>query len=229
MERGLEGKRVAVLAGDDVDARELSEPRQALEAAGAIVQIVTPHAGTVRVQGGQGESVRADCTLADCHAGDFDALLLPGGAGAQTLASDPKAVQVVREFMIADKPVGAICEGASLLLAADAVAGRTVATMPELRTEVADAGGHWVDMPVQVDERLVTSRGPADLPHFTRAIVHEFGEQIEESMVDQVVEQSFPASDPPPGPTSIGGEGAAKGRGASAERAPDRDAADGRL
>lgn len=221
MERGLEGRRVAILADDDVDASELSEPRRALEAAGATVRVVTPRAGTVRVQGG--EAVRADCTLDDCHASDFEALLLPGGAGARALARDPKAVQVVREFMIADKPVGAICEGAALLLAADAVAGRTVATMADLRSEVADAGGNWVDLPVRVDERLVTGRSSADLAHFTRAVVHEFGEQIEESMVDQVVEQSFPASDPPPGPVSIGGEGAAR-HSATA----DRDAVDRR-
>jgi protease I len=208
MDLVLKDRRVAILVGDDVDARELNEPRRALADAGASVQLVAPRKGAVRVAGG--EVVQADCALDECRASDFQALVLPGGKGATTLASDERAVQFVREFMLADKPVGAICHGTALLVAADAVAGRSLTGAADLQQRVVGAGGTWVDSAVQVDERLVTSRGPQDLPHFTRAIVRQFGNRIDEAQVDQTVEQTFPASDPPPGPTAIGGAGAAR-------------------
>jgi hypothetical protein len=93
---------------------------------------------------------------------------------------------------------------------AAAVAGRTLTSWPSLRTDIQNAGGAWVDAAVQVDDGLVTSRKPADLPQFCAAIVRVFARRIEDARVDAVIEQSFPASDPPPGPTAIGGEGAAR-------------------
>jgi protease I len=208
MELGLKGRRIAILAGDGVNARELNEPREALEGAGATVQVVAPRAGELEAE--DGPAVRADCALDACRASDFQGLVLPGGKGAETLAGDQRAVQFVREFMLADKPVASICHGAALLVAADAVAGRTLTGHADVRERVIEAGGSWVDGAVQVDEHLVTSRGPQDLLHFTRAIVRQFGNRLDESRMDRVVEQSFPASDPAPGPSSIGGAGAAK-------------------
>lgn len=207
MELGLTGKKVAIVAGDDVEPSELSAPRRALEAAGAAVQVVAPHDGALQAKG---ERLVADCTLDACRAADFDALVVPGGAGAEKLAEDGRAVQLVKEFMLADKPVGAICHGVALLVAADAVAGRRVTSAPDLRERVAGAGGTWEDAAVIVDERLVTGRGKGDVDHFAKAVVREFGGKLAERKVDQLSEASFPASDPPPGPTAIGGEGAAK-------------------
>lgn len=207
MALALTGRKVAIVAGDDVEPSELSAPRRALEAAGATVQVVAPREGALRVDGAR---VVADCTLDSCRAADFDALVVPGGAGATRLADDGRAVQLVKEFMLADKPVGAICHGVALLVAADAVAGRRLTSAPDLRERVSASGGAWEDQAVIVDERLVTGRGKADVEHFARALVREFGVRLDEQAVDRVSEASFPASDPPPGPTAIGGDGAAR-------------------
>lgn len=207
MQLGLKGRKVAIVAGDDVEPSELSAPRRALEAAGASVQVVAPRAGELRAAG---ERLVADCTLDACRAADFDALVVPGGAGATRLAEDGRAVQLVKEFMLADKPVAAICHGVALVVAADAVAGRRVTSAPDLRDRVAEAGGSWEDQAVVVDERLVTGRGKGDVEPFAKAVVREFGAGMSEGAVDRTSEASFPASDPPPGPTAIGGEGAAQ-------------------
>ena len=143
----------------------------------------------------------------------FDALVLPGGHAPgmrQYLASELLQAKVA-SFWKLRRPVAAICHAAWMLVEANAVAGRTLTSWPSLQTDIRNAGGDWVDEPVRVDERLITSRKPADLPAFCAAIVKEFGSAIEgEERLGLVGEQSFPASDPPPGPTAIGGEGAAK-------------------
>jgi protease I len=121
---------------------------------------------------------------------------------------EQKAVQFVREFMAADKPVAAICHGPWLLVEADAVAGRKLTSWPSLKTDISNAGGEWVDEAVCVDGDLITSRKPDDIPAFNKRILAEFSSQISEREVDRMSEQSFPASDPPPGPAAIGGTGA---------------------
>ena len=122
---------------------------------------------------------------------------------------DQRAVQFVREFMLADKPVAAICHGPWLLVEAGAVAGRVLTSWPSLKTDIQNAGGQWIDEPVHVDDHLVTSRKPADIPVFNAAMLREFGGRADDQ-VDSMGEQSFPASDPPPSPSAIGGEGAAR-------------------
>jgi protease I len=112
--------------------------------------------------------------------------------------------------MLADKPVASICHGPWMLVEAGAVAGRTLTSWPSLQTDIRNAGGEWVDEVVRVDDRLITSRKPEDLPRFCATIVREFGQTLAEARIDSVSEQSFPASDPPPGPSAIGGEGAAR-------------------
>ena len=211
MELGLKGHKVAILATDGVEQVELVEPRKALDAAGAVTHLISPKEGAIQ---GMNHDEKADMlpvdrTLAQAHPSEYDALLLPGGvANPDALRMDPAAVQFVREFMLSEKPVAAICHGPWLLVEADAVSGRTLTSWPSLKTDIRNAGGQWVDQTVSIDERLITSRKPADIPAFSAAIVKEFGNRFDEARVDDVSEQSFPASDPPPNPTSIGGEGA---------------------
>jgi protease I len=105
--------------------------------------------------------------------------------------------------MLAEKPVAAICHAPWLLVEANAVAGRTLTSWPSLKTDIRNAGGDWVDEKVRVDDQLITSRKPADLPEFCATMLREFESQIVEAKVDSVLEQTFPASDPPPGPAAI--------------------------
>jgi protease I len=213
MEIGLKGRKVAILATDGVEQVELVEPRKALDAAGAITHLISPKEGAIQGMNHdeKGDRLTVDRVLSQVHASEYDALLLPGGvANPDSLRMEPAAVQFVREFMLAEKPVAAICHGPWLLVEADAVSGRTLTSWPSLKTDIANAGGKWVDQPVSIDDRLVTSRKPADIPSFNAAIVKQFGNKLDEARADEMSAQSFPASDPPPGPTAIGGEGAAR-------------------
>jgi protease I len=212
MEFGLKGRKVAILATDGVEQVELTEPRKALDAAGAVTHVIAPKGGTIQGMNhdDKGDRIPVDRVLADAHASEYDALLLPGGvASPDRLRTDKNAVQFVREFMLSEKPVAAICHGPWLLVEADAVGGRRLTSWPSLQTDIRNAGGDWVDEQVRVDDRLITSRKPDDLPAFNAAIVKEFAGAIEqEERLTMVGEQSFPASDPPPGPSAIGGAGA---------------------
>ncbi len=213
MEFGLKGRKIAILATNGVEQVELEEPRKALDAAGAVTHLIAPEEGSIQAMNHDEKGARlpVDRTLADVKASEYDALLLPGGvANPDALRMDQRAVQFAREFMLSEKPVAAICHGAWLLVEANAVAGRTLTSWPSLQTDIRNAGGQWVDETVKVDDRLVTSRKPADLPAFCAAIVKEFANRMDERKVDSLGEQSFPASDPPPGPVAIGGEGAAR-------------------
>lgn len=212
MELGLKGRKVAILATDGVEQVELIEPRKALDAAGAITHLISPKEGAIQGMNHdeKGEMLPVDRALSQVHASEYDALLLPGGvANPDALRMEPAAVQFVREFMLSEKPVAAICHGPWLLVEAAAVSGRTLTSWPSLKTDIRNAGGQWVDQPVAVDDRLITSRKPSDIPAFSAAIVKQFGNRIDEARADELSEQSFPASDPPPGPSAIGGEGAA--------------------
>jgi protease I len=207
MQLGLKGRHVAILAADGVDEAQLRGPCKALGDAGAVADVLAAQAGDVR--GAGGEPLAVDRTFEVCHAADYDALVIPGGRQAlDALGAEPRAVQLVKEFMAADKPVAAIGDGVRLLLAADTVAGRAVAAAPELAGEVRNAGGEVVDAPLHVDEKLITARPGGDAGAINLAIVREFANRVDEARVDQLSEQSFPASDPPPGPVSVGGEGA---------------------
>ncbi|HET9425246.1 MAG TPA: type 1 glutamine amidotransferase domain-containing protein [Gemmatimonadaceae bacterium] len=211
MSRPLEGKRIAILATDGVEQVELVDVRKALDDAGAKTDLVSPKTGSVQAvrHKEKGDTFPVDVKLSDAKLTDYSALYLPGGvASPDALRMDKQAVQFVREFMAADKPVAAICHGAWLLVEADAVAGRKLTSWPGLKTDIVNAGGEWVDEAVTVDGGLITSRKPEDIPVFTRHLLAEFSTQITERAVDRMSEQSFPASDPPPGPASIGGTGA---------------------
>ena len=212
MEFGLKGHKVAILATDGVEQVELVEPRKALDAAGAVTHLISPKEGAIQGvnHDEKGDMLPVDRPLSAVHASEYDALLLPGGvANPDALRMVPEAVQFVREFMLSEKPVAAICHGPWLLVEAGAVSGRTLTSWPSIKTDIRNAGGEWVDQPVTIDDRLITSRKPSDIPAFSAAIVKQFANRIDEARLDELSEQSFPASDPPPGPSSIGGEGAA--------------------
>lgn len=203
----LQGRKVAVLATDGVEQVEMTEPWKALEKAGAEVHLVSLKAGSI--QGfnhlDKGDTFEVKVTVDKANAADYVALVLPGGvANPDALRTNARAVAFVREFMEADKPVAAICHAPWLLVEADAVRGRTLTSWPSLKTDIRNAGGDWVDKAVQVDQRLITSRKPEDLPQFCQRIVTEFSGRLEESRVDSMVEQSFPASDPMPSGMTIG-------------------------
>jgi protease I len=221
MQFGLKGRHVAILAADGIDETQLGGPRKVLANAGAVADVLAARDGEVR--GAAGEAVAVDRTFEACRAADYDALVIPGGRQAlDALMHETRAVQLVKEFMAADKPVAAVSDGVRLLIAADTVAGRAIAATPELADEVRDAGGELVDASVHVDEKLITARGDRNIGAFNDVIVREFANRVDEARVDEVSEQSFPASDPPPGPVAVGGEGASTTLHLDA-RAPDGD------
>jgi len=175
----LNGMKVAILTADGFEQVELTEPKKALEEAGAQTRVVSPAKG--EVQGwkhfDKGDKFKVDVPLEQARADEYDALLLPGGvANPDQLRMIPKAVQFVREFFESGKPVAAICHGPWTLIDAGAVKGRTVTSWPSLKTDLLNAGAKWVDQEVIVDNGLVTSRKPQDIPAFNRKMIEEFGE-----------------------------------------------------
>ena len=187
MPENLNGKRVAVLATNGFEQSELEEPRSALQAAGARVDVVSLHQGQIR--GWQhtdwGSSVAVDLTIDRANPDDYDALLLPGGViSPDKLRIDPEAVDFVRGFVRSGKPIAAICHGPWTLINAGGVKGRRMTSWPSLQADLTNAGAFWVDEPVVVDRGLVTSRKPADLPAFTRKMLEEFaaGRQEQRAM-----------------------------------------------
>ena len=200
MSAKLQGKRIALLATDGVEQVELVRPMDAVREAGATVHLVAPKGG--EIQGfnhlDKGDTFAVDQTLDSVSAQDYDALILPGGvANPDALRMDERAVEFVRGFIEADKPVAAICHAPWLLVETGLVRGRTLTSWPSLRTDILNAGGDWVDREVVVDQRLITSRKPDDLPAFDRKVVELFSGVLEERRIDEASEESFPASDPP--------------------------------
>ena len=175
----LTGKRVAILATDGVEQVELTEPRKALDEAGAKTTLVSPKSG--KIKGWQhdhwGEELKVDLALESANADTFDALLLPGGVmNPDQLRVNKQAVQFVRSFFDSGKPVAAICHAPWMLVEADVVSGRSVTSWPSLQTDLRNAGADWVDREVVTDQGLVTSRKPDDSPAFNRKMIEEFAE-----------------------------------------------------
>ena len=207
MTTGLTGRKIAFLATDGVEQRELAEPWDALLRAGAVLHLVSTHDGEIQAVQGDHPAARftVDRLISEARAGDYDGLVLPGGvANPDRLRTDADAVAFTRAFIEADKPVAAICHGPWLLVEADVLRGRSLTSWPSLKTDIRNAGGLWVDRPVETDQHLVTSRKPDDLPAFTAKLLDVFAGAIDERRQDLVVEHSFPASEAPPGPGSPG-------------------------
>jgi protease I len=203
----LKGRKVAFLATDGVEQIELTAPWNALKDVGAEVTLLSDKTGEIQGMNHdeKGDMFPVDGLVSNASARDFDALVLPGGvANPDKLRTNTDAVNFVRQFMEADKPVAAICHGPWLLVEADAVRGRTITSWPSLETDVKNAGGAWVDKQVQIDQKLLTSRKPDDLPAFCARLVDLLTTAIDERRLDKMVEQSFPASDPLPGPIALG-------------------------
>ena len=178
-ERKLDGKKVAILAADMVEQVELVEPRKALEDAGAQTELISIHPG--EIQGfnhfDPADKHKVDRTVEEVQASDYDALFVPGGVGnPDQLRGDENAVSFVRDFFEAAKPVAVICHGPWILVEADVVRGRKLTSWPTLQTDIRNAGGNWVDQQVVVDQGLVTSRKPDDIPAFNDKMIEEFCE-----------------------------------------------------
>ncbi|MFC6834889.1 type 1 glutamine amidotransferase domain-containing protein [Halomarina ordinaria] len=175
----LAEKRIAVLlAPRGTEEVEFTDPKAAVEDAGASVDVVGAETGEVETVTNDlepGETFAVETTFAEVSPGDYDGLVVPGGAvGADELRADEDAVDLVRGFVEAGVPVGVICHGPWVLVEADAVAGRTLTSYHSIRTDVRNAGGEWVDETVVTDDGLVTSRNPDDLPAFCDAVVEAF-------------------------------------------------------
>jgi protease I len=200
MQTSLAGKKVAFLATDGVNEAELTAPREAFERAGAEVHLISIKDVEIQSMTGldKGKTFRVDRLVENASSSDYVGLVLPGGvANPDKLRMNEGAVRFVREFFFADKPVAAICHALWLLVEADVVRGRTVTSYPSLRTDIQNAGGTWVDQMVQVDQQLVTSRNVPDLPAFNEKSLQIFGRALEQAALDEIGEESFPASDPP--------------------------------
>ena len=173
----LKGKRVAILLTNGFEQVEMTEPRKALEDAGAKTDLVSPSRG--EVQGwnhhDKGDMFRVDVELDAADSNSYDALLLPGGVmNPDQLRAIPKAVDFVKSFFDAGKPIAAICHGPWMLVEAGIVRGRTVTSWPSVKTDLRNAGAQWIDLEVVSDHGIITSRKPDDIPVFNRKMVEEF-------------------------------------------------------
>lgn len=175
----LDGRKIAVLATDGFEQVELTKPVEALRAAGAEVEIVSPKAG--EIQGfnhhDKGDKVAVDRALSEAEAASYDAILLPGGViSPDALRLEQTAIDFIRSFAEANKPIAAICHGPWTLINAQAVEGKRMTSWPSLEADLTNAGAHWVDEEVVVDRGLVTSRKPDDLPAFCEKMIEAFAE-----------------------------------------------------
>jgi len=183
METNLDGKKVAILVADGFEEVELTSPKEALEDAGAEIDIVSPVEKKVRGwdETDWGSKIKVDVPLNEANAGDYDALLLPGGVmNPDRLRLEPKAIQFIRDFFDMGKPVAAICHGPWTLIDAGVAKGRRMTSYPSIKNDLKNAGAQWIDEEVVVDNGLVTSRKPADLRAFNRKMLEEFGEGVHE-------------------------------------------------
>jgi protease I len=180
----LQGKKIAFLtANEGVEQVELVEPLRAVREAGAEAELLAPEAGKVQAFNhlDKGDAFEVDRAVGEADAGEYDGLVLPGGvANPDILRTKPEALEFVRGFFAAGKPVGVICHGPWTLIDAGVVESRTLTSWPSLETDLRNAGANWVDEEVHVDQGLVSSRKPDDLEAFTAKLVEEFAEGVHE-------------------------------------------------
>lgn len=182
----LENKKVAILATDGFEKSELIEPLEALREEGATVHVISVKEGEIKSWDGDnwGESVDVDKLVDDVNANDYHSLVLPGGvANPDLLRTHDKALDFIRAFFAQSKPVAAICHAPWLLISARVIENRKVTSYHSIKDDVINAGAHWVDQEVVVDEGLVTSRNPKDLPAFIDKVIEETKEGKHENQV----------------------------------------------
>ena len=170
----LSGKKIAILATDGFEQAELTEPRKALDEAGATTVVISPKSGEIKGWKLKewGDTVKVDKALEDANPNEYDALVLPGGViNPDHLRMDPKAVNFVRQFVGTGKTVAAICHGPWTLVEADVVRGKKVTSWPSVKTDLKNAGANWVDQEVVTDGQFIFSRKPDDIPAFSKAII----------------------------------------------------------
>src|SRR5438552_1690266 len=175
----LDGKKVAILVTDGFEQVEMTKPREALEEAGAVTKIVSLKSGQIQGMNhaDKGDKFDVDLTLQDADPADFDALMIPGGLlNPDALRSDADALEYVRQFFKERKPVAVICHGPQVLISADLVRGRKMTSWPAIQVDMQNAGARWVDEEVVVDNGLVSSRKPDDIPAFNKKMIEEFAE-----------------------------------------------------
>lgn len=180
MNRKLDGRKIAILVADGFEQVEMTEPRKALEAAGAKTNLISPDGKEVQGMNhhDKGDKFPADRALNKATAQDYDALLLPGGvANPDKLRTLPEAVQFAKDFATAGKPIAAICHGPWLLVEANLVKDRRLTSWPSLKTDIRNAGGQWEDSQVVTDHGIVTSRKPDDIPAFNQKMIEEFASE----------------------------------------------------
>lgn len=182
MASALNGKRIAFLvAQEGIEEVEMTKPWQAIEQAGGVPELIAPEEGSIQAFNHleKGATFPVDKSLAEARAQDYDGVVLPGGvANPDQLRTDERAVRFLKQVFASGKPVGVICHGPWTLVEADLVRGRKLTSWPSLQTDIRNAGGEWVDEEVVVDQGLVSSRKPDDLPTFCAKIVEEFGEGV---------------------------------------------------
>ena len=174
MTDSLKGKNIAIIASDYFEESELTEPMAALQDAGAHVEVIAPHDGEIKglKHTDPGQSVIVDKTLDEMDAGDYDAIVLPGGAvNADNLRMNDKARNVIRNFMDAGKLVAAICHAPWALISANRIDGKQLTSFSTIQDDIRNAGGEWVNEEVVIDQNLITSRKPDDIPAFNNAII----------------------------------------------------------
>jgi protease I len=176
----LDNMRVAILVTDGFEQVEMTEPRKALEEAGARTVLIAPHAGYVQGYNHdeKGDTFLVDLPLDEAHVENFDALLLPGGVqNPDKLRTIPEAVKFVQKMSKAHRPIAAICHGPWILINAGLVNGLTMTSWPSLELDLKNAKAHWVDKPVVVDKNIVTSRKPEDIPEFNKEMIKLFAKK----------------------------------------------------
>jgi protease I len=177
----LKGRRVAILATEGFERSELVKPREALQAEGAETVVISPKSGQIKSweHDHWGEAIHVDESLDRAKPEDYDALLLPGGViNADKIRIEKQAVEFVRAFVNDGKPIAVICHAPWILIEAGGARGRTLTSWPSLKTDLSNAGANWVDKDVVVDNGLVTSRKPDDIPAFNKKMVEEFLEGV---------------------------------------------------
>lgn len=181
MSKPLQEARIAILMTNGVEQSEFTEPRAALEAAGAKAEVISPANGRIQAMNHheKGDMFNSDVALDNAIPENYDALVLPGGvANPDALRLDPRAVAFVRSFFDRQMPVAAICHGLWMLVEADVARGRTLTSWPSLKTDLRNAGANWVDREVVQDENLTSSRKPDDIPAFINAMLDSFASSV---------------------------------------------------